>query len=193
MDEEDEVRLLFESLKHCLVYYPVTVKNLITKENVTTVFGGHCVLTYVCWYGPDDPDILLYCVGLGASVQRHVGNKAPIHFAAQSGKCKLVRTLIDLGVSVNQETQTGSTVLDFTLLRSNRCTELVLDAGGVQTSVVNLPQWAKNFINQRKQHRTNALILIGLKQCRSKTIGFNGKDVMRVIARCIWSMRGWKK
>lgn len=165
-------------------------KKIVTKKNAETHFPGrHCVLTYLCFLGPDDPQLLHHCVQSGASVMTHVGDKTPLHFAATNGKHALVRALLDLGASVNQQTMVGKqTALDLT--DDDKCIKTLLEAGGKFSQPCNKYWWTLFFSQTREASRVESIIVLGLKHCGSKTIGNNNRDVLRMVARCVWARRG---
>lgn len=178
-----------------LVSNPELAKSMATRENVHTIFSfSHGVVSLLCSVGPDDPDLLHYFVGLGASLEmeRATLGMGPLHLATEQKKPKLVRALLDLktppnivGVHENalfwayKNGASGET-----------CGKILIDAGGAKQRPNfedPVPEWALSFILKREKERANAIAILGLPTTSLKG---NGKDVKRIIARCVWATRG---
>jgi ankyrin repeat protein len=69
-------------------------------------------------------------------------------------------------------------------------TKLLIDRGASisNVSVVTIPDWVTEFVNQRDAHHRVALIFIGIHKFKRIT-NPNGRDSIRLIAKQIWSMR----
>lgn len=53
----------------------------------------------------------------------------------------------------------------------------------------SIPQWALEFIENQKELRLVAKSMLELRKRNSKIIGYNGRDVLGIIARQIWDYR----
>lgn len=169
------------------------IKSSINHENVNhsdEEYMRGSVLWHLCYFGPDDPELLRYFVGLGVHIPIDT-----IHAAAKYDRPKLVRELINLGSDVNAlETHSSQTPLEKALVyRASDTPRVLLDAGAqwkeflARNSDTNWSAW----LAAREQFRTCSLAVLGLQRCGSRVIGCrNGVDVLRIVARCIWSLRG---
>lgn len=163
----------------------------------------------------DDPDLVATLVRLGAPIidpDKGVVWLQPIHYTAISDKPKVARLLLDLGVPVDFS---SNGEIEFTPLRwacdngngapNLRCAKVFIDAGATITIMKEsppiyfsnkeglLPNCLVDFIATRTERRLVCIIVLGFHRCRSKIIGSrNGKDILRMIARCVWETRGNK-
>lgn len=179
----------------------VQALSCVTHENVMNLDPqGDCVLVYLCWVGPDDPDLLRHFIKLGASLSASKGF-TPFQMAARENKPKLLRALLDYSDAANymnlRTTHHYTSPIEFCCNGQDKieCAKILIDAGaklpkqkhiGVVLDVV-----LQNFIETRRTTRSAAIMILGLKRCRSSVLGGgNGGDILRVIARCVWSTRG---
>lgn len=177
------------------------VKQLVTSENVMfRDYMGDGVLSYICmYYKVDDGDVIRYFVQQGATLEldSHKRRWSPLHKAACRGRGKMTRALIDLGIPVDIHTEYNQTPLMRTYFYdSNFESAKVLIDAGANLSVFNdeLAGWVKEFVATREQTRAAAVIVLALQRCRSAVVGCgNGRDVLKMVARCVWSTRGWSK
>lgn len=173
-------------------------KRLVTPANVQTRDRyDYGVLWYFCWYGPDDPGLLFHFMELGVTLELDsVGwRSSPLHQTAGCGKPRLLRALLDLGIPVDILNCDKVTPLFWSLMGDQvECAWLLLDAGA-QLSFVEkvgtfIPEWVREFVTKREQTRTSSVIILGLLRCNSKVTGQNGRDVLKMVARCMWRLRG---
>lgn len=182
---------------------------LVTRKNANTCsrIGGHGVLALLCCYGPDDPDLLRHFIELGAPI--YVSNAtssrpvSALHHAALRGLHRILRVLLNLGDATltDMPDWANRTPLYMALQTSrgykhqkkNRdlCALLLLDAGAKvpPTEDFEVPLWVYEFLDMREKLRSGCVALVGvvLKSREHK----NKKDVMRIIARCLWATRGY--
>lgn len=179
-------------------------KLLVNRENAHLRDEyGDGVLASFCAYGPDDPGLFRYFKKLGATLELDSAGKrySLLHLSVDSRRYRLMRTLLDMGMPVDILDDYGSSTL-CDILRSHdeededeiECMKMLLDAGAdlsiAENRPFSIPSWVYDFVAKRKQTRTEALIILGLLRCKSQIIGQNGKDVLRIIARCTWGLRG---
>lgn len=168
-------------------------KQMITPANSKChdrTYGG--VVTSLCWFGPDDPDLLHHFISLGATIELDsIGTrKSPLHLAARHDKPRLVRALIDLGVPVNIRDAGGVTPLYETFywstFKETKSSKILLSAGAKQIDNVGIhvPNWFFRIVTERENMRASCIVLIGLPKCGSNALV---KDVLRIIARCVWA------
>lgn len=171
------------------------VKRFITPQIASrkNIHRGHCVATIFCSYAKDDLVLLSQLVSLGVSFMFQVSKNrwnAPIHFAAKNNKVKIVRALIDMDkVNVNMGNGGNYTPLRFALNNAN-VAKILLDAGAHYDK--NAPQWVRDFMLRREKTRLVCIVVLGQLLCRGSIVlqSGNGRDVLRMVARCIWSTRG---
>lgn len=146
----------------------------------------------------DDPDLLHLFIARGASLDAY-GFYSPLHIATHNDKPMLVRALLDVGLFVllNTHDYDKDTPLDcaLRLQQSKRCARELVDAGAKPNNCTKLflaSEWLQTFIAKRENARTAAIIFLGLLRCNSGVLrsSKNGRDVLLIVARCIWSKRG---
>lgn len=174
----------------------------------------HGVLTHVCEFGPDDPDLLHHFIKLGATLELDsVGIRGgPIHSATATNKPKILHTLLELGTPVNlgsyrytpldnafgfkfgEEANANGYTVGAIYKESRLCAKILLDAGAQPSECKrNVPQWIYDYVSTREKTRASAIAVLGLLLCRSSVISggkYIGRDVLCVVARCVWSLRG---
>lgn len=171
----------------------VAAKALITFENATAEQLAVNFVWLLCKYGDDDPDMLVYLVDKGCPfILKKQGDHTCLSIAAKKGKHKIVKKLLDLGVDANEKNHYGCTSLQC-IEKNNEGTRLcamhLLDAGAAAAPNTIIAQWISDLANQRKATHTLVILLLGLQKCCSTVLAHNGKDVLRMIARVIWSHR----
>lgn len=171
------------------------IKRIVNCHNVNDVnHSGAGVALYACKYGHDDPEALLYFASIGIQQtlleNASFGFWAPIHRAAIDDKMHLVRSLVRLGVPINlyDSSRTPLDAMFEQVIKYNvkSCIELV--DMGAKTYFPH--EWIHDFTKQRQRTRHASIIVLGLQRCFPNTLQGNGKDVLRMIARCLWSLRG---
>lgn len=172
-------------------------KSLVTPANAQTRDGnGFGVLRYLCRYAPDDPGLLYHFIKLGATLELDSAGKfsSPLHQTAYYGKIRLMRALLDLGIPGDILDQSERTPLQWSLRHYQKeCVHLLLDRGAKLSLVkkdYKIPQWARDLSSKREKMRISSVIILGLLHCKSKVTGKSGKDVLRMVARATWSLRG---
>lgn len=175
-------------------------KALVTSTNAQARDkNGYGVLWYMCTNGLlDDHDPLYHFVALGSTLELDSAGKysSPLYRTAVLGRPRLMRALLDLGTPVDILNKYGRTTL-YAALAHNYvdCVWLLLDAGA-QLDLVKeredfkIPAWARDFVSKREKTRKSSVVILGLLHCKSKVTGKNGRDVLRMVARCMWSLRG---
>lgn len=174
---------------------------LVTPLNTHEVSDdrGYGILYWFCSYAPDTQEsvnALHEILEIGCPVfSGH--DWSILHVAVYHDKPIIARALLDLGnveVQIDKVDQHGNTPLYLALTNEKwRSAKLLLDAGANLESVGTCRHAivACEFVAARLKARTASVAMLGLKHCQCQTtIGCNGKDVLRVIARCIWESRG---
>lgn len=156
---------------------------------------GSGIFRWICSEGPDDPEIISYFIGLDVNLMDESGWHA-IHYAALFGKPNLVLYLLNNVPECAKLTASvvGRSVLDICLYKQMICCFAVLIDRGVTIHGYHVSDWATDFLKQLQEARhfarRRAVIVCGLLRCRACVMRGNGVDILRMIARCIWSYRG---
>lgn len=181
----------------------VNIKQLLTRENMDLVFCDVWHDSIFESFGLLNElqflQVLDHCVAIG--IQDHITDCSccsPIHYAVLHGcSPKCIRALLDLGTNPNRKNEHGISVMDM-------CTRMdleeydtyhlqalcvLIDAGAPLSD--GLPQSLSDFVVRREASRAASLIVLGLNRCDCDC-GGNGRDVLRVISRCVWSTRGYR-
>lgn len=174
-------------------------KQQVTVRNANILDGrGFGILWYVCAHGPDDPALFQYFVGLVGSLFGGCGDDVattPLHKAANAGKPKILRAILDLNIicvdaktNYNQRTPLYWAVINYKF----DCARLLIDAGASPHHLPLQSECVMKFVAARHDARLVSIIVLALQRCaaRSFTQSGNGKDVLRMVARCVWSTRG---
>lgn len=196
------------------------VKQLITVENVNNVDEhGNGILTLIWYYNVSFADedatvaFLRYCKSLGASPSVHV---APLHCACAYGCTKIVRELLGwCETDLDARDWLQRTPLDVAFSRRappslhdpvgakydeelfearKECAKLLLDLGAsLAWNTTRAPRWAHLFLANKENCRAVCVVLLGgLTRGKSPFMKYNA-NVMPIIARCVWAMRGLQK
>lgn len=165
-------------------------------QNVNIVTDdGFGLVDYICRNTNNDGvPLLCRVLKLGATfdVKRCCG-----YYAVENKSDRNLKALLDFGHPVEGTfVGTGATMslLEKALLRCvdgpTACLVLLIERGAELRNVncANL-FWAKELVAAREKIREAALAILGLLMCRSRVLGINRKDVLRMIARCVWSTR----
>lgn len=189
-----------------------TAKRMITFENVNAVDKhGDGIIMLVCLYQCGD-EVLRYFLQMGASpllFSASLGRTAPLHVTVISGDYLMTKELLkchrqsvfdvdNMGrkpleitwYSVDGEDNYESRV-DFQLAQNRRkCAKCLIDAGACAAASHWKPLWACEFMDSREKYREVAIVVLSLKRATSPVIICGTADILPMIARCIWSMRG---
>lgn len=170
--------------------------------------GDEDIIRSVCRYGPDDPTIIQYFLGLGAPLYTCWSTrpfyKASIYYAAFNGNVKQIQELVRVGVSVDfndrktvlscvlKKLWNGSFYNNEDLVRSAIC---LIDLGAKYVPLSEEFMWIQEFVESKHATQHACIIILGLQRCcrNDNVLQGNGKDILRVIARCLWSLRGFNE
>lgn len=176
-------------------------RSMFTPKNVNIRDkNGLTALRWFLTLGPDDVEILRYFVGIGASLEPE-DEESFLHCVSSfRDKHRLANELINMGISPNIKhggTDSNHTPLFCAIFNDKRKTiKLLLDRGAKFDEVLKhalklkISPWLEEFLKNRENIRSNSLVILGLKTANSTVLGDNGKDVLQIIARCVWGMRG---
>lgn len=180
-------------------------KLIVTSENADKRDEhGRGVIWHLMYNGPDNPDLLHDFLQKGATLHAPSVDDTsypPLHQAAKYKRKKMLLALLDGGYPVDYD-HCGLTPLDVVLSGSiyfsKKIVKILLDAGAkIYNPVYRCEDgdrniaWAKRYQHHREQTRMSAIIVLGLVMKKSRIVGrCNGRDVLRMIARCVWSTRG---
>lgn len=142
----------------------------------------------------DCPDLVTHLVSLDAPLLLKVqGGHTCLSIAAILGKHRMVRKLLDFGVDPDTISGNDRTTLDEMINRDRtkpglqRCVMHVIDAGAKKFD--RTENWVLKLRDHRLGMRTCVITLLGLQRCGSSVLGHNGRDVLRLIGRVVWSNR----
>lgn len=174
----------------------VDAKRIVTREIAhKRDYLGCGFIWYFLFHGKDDPVLLQYLLDQGATLDapKTQGYYSPLQQATCYGKEKVLRELLNIGVGVDVYLW-GCTSLQLAFeLRRIENAKILLDAGaklGLVYADTSIPEWVHGFMEHREHIRKITLIVLGLKRAQSQIIGCNGRNVLCVIARCVWETRG---
>lgn len=195
--------ICFLKFANCLKYNDIdAAKQLVTCLNVNDRAPHIDVIDCICSDGPDNPALLRYFMDLGY-VFKHESllfSSSPLYVAATHCKPNLLRALIDMRKPEQfvLDAALGFALLDDDRYHKNRlCACILVDAGARRDETkwryLLSSDWVYDFATARKNARTASLIVLSIKRLHSGIIGINANDVLRIIARCIWSTRGHKR
>jgi hypothetical protein len=174
----------------------------LTVGNVNDVdANGLTALHYAAWYGHDD--CVKFCIEMGANVNARVNVRnndgwTPLHVASLKGRVNVVRMLLDAGALVDATNKHGVTPLDRAVrYECVNVMQLLVDRGAKVSNVklaavrvLAIPDWVTTFIESRSKCRYASITIIGIhKYHRTTVTGNNDINVLRLIAKHIWSTR----
>lgn len=169
-------------------------KSLVTNENIhARDEDGDGVVACCCWFGPDEPELLHVLVEMGATLKE----KNAMHYAASKGKPNLLRVLLLNGTNVDILNGIGQTPLNRAVENRNvECVHMLLDAGANVKLTKNMFSydgkiwmWISRIQRAREKARIASIVIVGLSRCGCGVLGLCGRDVLRIVARCVWSTR----
>lgn len=133
----------------------------------------------------------------GVFVRSNCG-RTPLHEACEYAKIpEQLPLLIDAGSDVNARDNNGVTPLDLAIcithdFDSSETTNLLLDRGARLEHMKNkflINDRILDFLCKRDLARQRVYAILRLQKMRSKIIGSNGRDVLGLVAKCIWATR----
>lgn len=170
-------------------------KALVNRDNATFEYNAVNFVWLTCYLGcGDDPDLITHLVEMGAPLLlTNNGDFTCLSAATFKKKPKIVRKLLDLGVDPDTKNASNDTTLDRcgmwdVSLEVQKSVLHIIDAGA-SVSRYKHANWVIALWDRRLRVRSQAVAILGLQQCGSRVIGFNGKDVLRVIGRAVWGER----
>lgn len=199
----------FQHFKNLLRTHQVEkALSIVTPENAPARdYNGSGFLYWFCEDGPDDAAAVRQLIQLGVSLELDSDGKRcnPLHIAAKN-KPNITRALLDLGTPANILTARNNPPIYFTWgipsnnQASDTCAKILIDAGaklGVELLVNDelfsnslFCSWMKKFADARQKIRYTAIALLGVCGIGGQKTYGNGKDAFRIIARCVWGLRG---
>lgn len=175
---------------------------LVTRENghLRDEDGCGVIWHYMYHSNVDDTDLLHHFVRCGATLDapRLCLCYSPLQQSVAFKKPKIMHELLfSLHYPVNC-CHGGQTALKVALENKDVASaKILLDAGAtfgssqIESGRSTVVSGLKRFVLNREQSRATSLIIIGLNVVRSSIVGIgNGRDVLRMIGRCVWSTRG---
>jgi ankyrin repeat protein len=173
------------------------LRRVLTVDNVDDVNGvGRTALHYSSHKG--SLECIKYCIKMGVNVNaRDFSAWTPLHFASSYGYTDIVHVLLDASaIIVDAKTNTGKTPLYNTIKRKHVRAKLLIDRGAkvanvqLDKTVPTIPDWVNAIIASRSKCRSVAALIIGIHKYRhTKVTGNNDMNVLKMIAKLIWSSR----
>ena len=183
------------------------LKELITPENVNFVFddcnhlwGTPLFLLTRLRHDEKAISCVEFLLSMGANVNWsfHEGDTALFNTTVPG----VARLLIKAGSDINSKNSHGLTPLEDIYQRPDvdsdeiyyeqadfELAKCFIDLGA-HISDNECPQWIKSLDRRRKLCKTMVITVLGIRRFRkSPVIGSNGRDVMGLIAKDIWSTR----
>lgn len=186
----------FHFTKHLKEKNIEAAKQLITPENIHSK-TAILALERVCSDGPDDPLLVKHFFDMGLIVpqSRFRGPKF-LDLAVTNDFHRSLHVLLDhLPINekdnnFDEEDGNFDTPLEIVFSKNNcaYCLRVLMDAGAKPTRYMMKEQpWIKQFVYSRTLARECALALLCVPRMRGKVNVT--RDVMRIVARCVWSTR----
>ena len=174
------------------------IRNYFTTANANICSArGFTPLHAVCENNLTDSAVLVcHLLDCGADINAHDRDGwSALHSAAWTRNLNCLRVLLRRGASMEPKDLNGLTPLAMTLDRGYReCATLLLDWGAQLSLVgvdVEVPEWARTYVGGRERARMAAVVLLGSRRKhRSPVLASNAMDVIRLIAKVLWSTRG---
>lgn len=171
--------------------------HLVTKETVLSRDAhSNGVLSYVCVGATEQIAFVQHCVQLGGTATLELDSNgirmSPLHHAAMSGHLRIIRFLLDLGIPVDITDHGARTPLSCAIQMGNLSVcRLLVDAGArtdklAPWQIYPISDW--RFPQQREYARKASIVTLAILRCGGKT-GGNGKNILTIIARCVWESR----
>ena len=183
-----------------------TIQKFLTRENVNMPIDYYYAPTHLhiaakCNYVAAVVWLVKEC---GANVEeRDYTNETPLCDAVRHQNVEIVRKLLSYGANV-EVSNAQLNVLKFVLtLRVQSYDEiyneteitiirLLLDCGasldGFSDDYI-VPHWANKLVLNRKMCRQVCVVMLGIRKYRHSMLNANVKDVICVIAKCVWRKR----
>jgi ankyrin repeat protein len=179
------------------------LREVLTANNVDNADSrGWTALHNAAWYG--HVSCVKYFVEMHANVNaRNEYGLTPLHWAAENGSLDVVRVLLDAGASIDTTSEDGWTPLRYAIYYKRiEIVRLLFDRGAKLSLVLlddillRIPHWVKTFHTMATCGRACVLIMGIHKYRRSNVTANNDNNVLKLIAKLIWSTRGndfvWK-
>lgn len=184
---------------------PILNRDLIALDSCITIegvnnfepydYGLWTPLQYACRCGFTEGVCLLLQRGANPDLCTKEGQCA-LHVAALNYRgLECVRALLDAGASVDGVRELRSTPIVCAVGSANdRAALLLLDHGAKITPLVPAFGYVPGFLSSaargREKCRRTALVLLGIRRMhKSALLSINALDVIRVIAKHVWSSR----
>lgn len=122
--------------------------------------------------------------------------RSPLHNATEDGTLDICSLLLNAGSMVDVVNMRGHTPLYWALSSDKRdVAEVLLDHGArlervkLDKRLKTIPAWAVSFVERRNACRSLCWAMLELARRRSRVIGGNRRDVLRLVAKCLWALR----
>lgn len=169
------------------------VKRIITRETScwvepVTLYG---VLWKVCRI-PNVAQLFCHLMEVGVPLVEYVDGWTIAHICVYFNRTQLLSMVLnEMPRFLNAlSTKNNETPLDIAYRRDDLlCVRILIDRGAIAKRTIILPyhrKWLEQSLVIREKHRDVAVVVLGLRRCGSTV---NNNDVLRIVARCVWSQR----
>lgn len=170
-------------------------KGMLPADMTIRDLFGYGIVDYICHWtkNNDGCNLLRHVLGATFDVEKCCGYHAIVEKSDRN-----LEELLNFGHPIEGTFLTIDNTISLLeiaiIVGQTYCARLLIDRGA-QLKNVNTNyhfEWAVFFVSSREKTRGGALAILGLLLCRSRSIvsSGNGKDVLRMISRCVWSTRG---
>lgn len=190
------------------LYSPLRLQeamDIITAAPRAKDLHGHGFVFNICRYGnrSTDVNLLRHALRLECPALTTCGgcDYSPLHWATDNPD--MIRILLDYGVPVDLVCgMMMITPLASSLSKGDwPSARMLIDAGADLAKAIpsdmppkkRIVEHLKLFVATREKTRMGCIAVLGLLRANAATLGRNnGKDILRMIARCLWATRGIK-
>jgi hypothetical protein len=172
----------------------------LTADNVNNVDASDwgCTALHLAASNGHD-ECAKFCIEMGANVNaRNNFGRSPLQYASWQGHVSVARVLLDAGALVDATDNMKWTPL-YWAIRYKRvnAAQLLVDRGAKVSNVkldkylpsTSIPDWVTTFVESRSKCRCAAIAIIGIHKYRRTTVTGNNINVIKLIAKHIWSTR----
>jgi hypothetical protein len=166
------------------------IKSVITTQNadISTPRG----LTALCCAARfRRHEIVRYLLSVGATINpTNLNYWPPLTYACMLGDLEMINILINAGAIIVDD-NLPRIIYGYKSLENHEAVmKLLIDRGNAELVCRHVQyECIIKFIQDRLQYRAIAILIMGLKRRRVHVFGPNGRDVVTLIMKHLWSMR----
>ena len=203
----DSISLLKYHMKNCDKWLQ-EIQSFMTSKNVNLQLNINSKPTYLHLAARRGYSIAISWLveecGANVNVCDDLG-ETPLYDAIQCWEVQVVRQLLSYGARVDVTNKRNKSPLHYIFDYRDRgmndqqreIIRLLLDSGAKLEWVsmeCHLPEWAKTLADGRELCRQVCVTVLGLRRYRHSVLNTNVKDIICVIAKCVWRTRlNWEE